>query len=97
MRWTAVPVACGLITVGVFILSTPSVEAQTAGREPIAGAPLESGVTFVDLDHPVTSSGELRLWRVLSTEGARVMLKVFRPEADRLRAIAPRDLDFFCC
>jgi hypothetical protein len=93
MRWTAIRAACGLITVGILILSTPSVGAQTAGREPVAGAPLESGVTFVDLDHPATSSGELRLWRVLSTEGARVMLKVFRPEADRLLLVGTSSLE----
>ena len=67
--------------------------AQTAGREPAAGSPLDSGTTFVDLDHPVTASGELRLWRVVSSEGARVMLKVFRPEGDRLLLVGSSPLE----
>ena len=74
----------GLLGSSIALLAASTAPAQTAGREPQPGSPLESGVTFIDLDHPVTASGELRLWRVVSSEGARVMLKVFRPEGDRL-------------
>ena len=74
----------GLLGSSMALLAASTAPAQTAGREPQPGSPLEGGVTYIDLDHPVTASGELRLWRVVSSEGARVMLKVFRPEGDRL-------------
>ena len=74
----------GLLAGWLVMAAVTSALAQTAGRDPQAGSPLAGGVTYVDLDHPVTSSGELRMWRVVSSAGARVLLKVFRPEGERL-------------
>ncbi len=62
----------------------PAVHAQTAGIDPVQGTPSAGGQTVLDSDHRVTSSGILRYWRAYSTHGGRAMLKVFRPEGDRL-------------
>jgi len=62
----------------------PAVHAQTAGTDPVPGTPSAGGQTVLDSDHRVTSSGTLRYWRAYSTHGGRAMLKVFRPEGDRL-------------
>lgn len=67
--------------------------AQQAGRDPSPGQPLQGGVTFIVLDHPVTSSGTLDLWRAASTQGARVMLKVYRPDGDRLVLVGTSPLE----
>ena len=83
----------GLLAGGLVVAAAASATAQTAGRDPQPGAPLPSGVTTIDLDHPVTASGELRVWRVTSTAGARVMLKVFRPEAGRLLLVGASSLE----
>ncbi len=58
--------------------------AQQAGRDPAPGQPLPGGTTYIDMAHPLTSSGTVDLWRAASTQGARVMLKVYRPDGDRL-------------
>lgn len=83
----------GLLASSMVLLGASTALAQTAGREPQPGSPLEGGVTYIDLDHPVTASGELRLWQVVSSEGARVMLKVFRPEGDRLLLVGSSALE----
>ena len=93
MTRTWIRSAVGTVAMAAALAWSAPVTAQTAGREPAAGTPLASGTTYVDLDHPVTSSGELRVWRVFSTEGARVMLKVFRPESDRLLLIGASPLE----
>jgi hypothetical protein len=83
----------GLLGSSMVLLGASNALAQTAGREPQPGSPLEGGVTYIDIDHPVTASGELRLWQVVSSEGARVMLKVFRPEGDRLLLVGSSALE----
>lgn len=75
------------------MLSATTGSAQTAGIDPAAGTPLPGGVTVIDREHPVTSSGTLRLWRAFSSDGARVMLKVFRPDGDRLLLIGTSPLE----
>ena len=67
--------------------------AQQAGRDPAPGQPQPGGTTYIDLAHPVTSSGTLDLWRVTSTQGARVMLKVYRPDGDRLLLVGTSPLE----
>ena len=67
--------------------------AQQAGRDPVPGQPQAGGTTLIDLVHPVTSSGTLDLWRVTSTQGARVMLKVYRPDGDRLLLVGTSPLE----
>jgi hypothetical protein len=67
--------------------------AQQAGRDPAPGQSLQGGTTFVDTDHPVTSSGTLDLWRAASTQGTRVMLKVYRPDGDRLVLVGTSPLE----
>ena len=67
--------------------------AQQAGRDPAPGQPQSGGTTSIDLAHPVTSSGTLDLWRVKSTQGARVMLKVYRPDGDRLVLVGTSPLE----
>ena len=66
---------------------------QQAGRDPAPGLPQPGGVTLIDTEHPVTSSGTLDLWRATSAQGARVMLKVFRPEGNRLVLIGTSSLE----
>jgi hypothetical protein len=65
-------------------LLPPVVQAQSAGRSPQAGDPMDSGVTLLDNENRVSSAGVLRLWQAYSSHGARAMLKVFRPEGSRL-------------
>ncbi len=72
------------LVVGSLLAAVPPAASQSAGRAPAAGEPFAGGTTIVDLEHPVTAAGELRVWRAHSTAGARVMLKVWRPEGDRL-------------
>jgi hypothetical protein len=67
--------------------------AQQAGRDPAPGLPQPGGVTLIDTEHPVTSSGTLDLWRAASTQGARVMLKVYRPEGNRLVLVGTSSLE----
>jgi hypothetical protein len=67
--------------------------AQQAGRDPAPGQPRTGGMTYIDLAHPVTSSGTLDVWRVTSTQGARVMLKVYRPDGDRLVLVGTSPLE----
>jgi hypothetical protein len=67
--------------------------AQQAGRDPAPGLPQSGGVTMIDTGHPVTSSGTLDLWRAVSTQGARVMLKVYRPEGNRLLLVGTSALE----
>lgn len=67
--------------------------AQTAGREPDAAQPWEGGATIVDLEHPVTAAGTLRVWRAHSSQGARVMLKVWRREGGRLLLVGTSSLE----
>lgn len=67
--------------------------AQQAGRDPAPGQSLPGGTTFIDREHPVTSSGTLDEWRALSTQGARVMLKVYRPDGDRLLLVGTSPLE----
>jgi len=66
--------------------------AQQAGRNPAPGQPQAGGTTLIDMAHPVTSSGTLDFWRVTSTQGARVMLKVYRPDGDRLLLVGTSPL-----
>jgi hypothetical protein len=82
----------GLLASWLVMAAATSALAQTAGRDPQPGSPLDGGITYVDLDHPVTASGELRMWSVVSSAGARVMLKVYRPEADRLLLVGTSPL-----
>lgn len=67
--------------------------AQQAGRDPTPGQPKPGGTTYIDLAHPVTSSGVLDVWRVTSTQGARIMLKVYRPDGDRLVLVGTSPLE----
>jgi len=75
------------------LLSGAAVSAQTAGREPAPGQPEPGGTTLIDSGNPATASGLLRLWRVYSTQGGRVMLKVYRPESDRLVLVGSSPLE----
>jgi|GEM_PF-4121570 len=93
MHWRSGRAWIGLLAGWLVMAAATSALAQTAGRDPQPGSPLAGGVTYVDLDHPVTSSGELRVWRVVSSEGARVMLKVFRPEGERLLLVGSSALE----
>jgi hypothetical protein len=70
-----------------------TVMAQSAGQEPEAGLPTNGGVTYIDAGHPVTATGTLHLWRTYSSSGARAMLKVFRPEGDRLVLVGTSPLE----
>jgi hypothetical protein len=67
--------------------------AQSAGRDPTQGQPQTGGSTLIDLEHPATSGGTLDIWRVMSTQGARVMLKVYRPDGDRLVLVGTSPLE----
>lgn len=69
------------------------VAAQSAGRQPLPGTPSDGGVTLIDRDSPASQSGVLRLWRTYSTSGARVILKVYRPESDRLVLVGASALE----
>ncbi len=81
-------------TLALILAAVPfSLEAQSAGRTPQAGTPLTAGVTLLDNEYRVTSSGTLRLWRAYSSSGARAMLKVFRPEGSRLVLVGSSPLE----
>lgn len=69
------------------------VAAQSAGQTPGPGLAASGGVTLIDSEHPATGSGELRLWRAYSRGGARVILKVYRPESDRLVMVGASALE----
>ncbi len=75
------------------LAAAAALPAQEAGRDPAPGTPAPGGATYLDAEHPVTASGELRLWRVHSTSGARVMLKVWRPEGERLVQVGTSPLE----
>ncbi len=66
---------------------------QDAGRTPALGQPFAGGTTIIDLEHPVSAAGELRVWQAYSTQGGRVMLKVWRPEGDRLVLVGASPLE----
>jgi hypothetical protein len=66
------------------LLSSQPVAAQSAGIDPESGTPSSGGITLLDNEHRVTTSGTLDYWRAYSTNGGRAMLKVFRPEGNRL-------------
>lgn len=82
-----------LLVIAVFLNQTATGWAQQAGVDPAPGDPLAGGTTFIDVDNPVTSSGTLDLWRAFSTQGARVMLKVYRPEGNRLLLVGTSALE----
>ncbi len=67
--------------------------AQIAGRLPVAGSAALGGTTYVDNENRVTAQGTLRFWQAHSTSGGRVMLKVFRPEGDRLVLVGASPLE----
>ena len=84
----------GLVMMFTVLMSHAGLgSAQQAGRDPAPGQPQAGGTTSIDLAHPVTSSGTLDLWRVTSTQGARVMLKVYRPDGDRLLLVGTSPLE----
>ena len=84
----------GLVVVFTVLMGHASLgSAQQAGRDPVPGQPQSGGTTSIDLAHPVTSSGTPDLWRVTSTQGARVMLKVYRPDGDRLLLVGTSPLE----
>ncbi len=93
MKTTTCQIRVGVVCCALLITVAVRADAQSAGREPVPGVPLSGGTTFIDLDHPVTSSGELRVWRVASSQGARVMLKVYRPDGDRLILVGTSPLE----
>jgi hypothetical protein len=93
MRTTTCRIRVGIAFCALLITMAVRADAQTAGRDPVPGVPLSGGTTYVDVGHPVTSSGELRVWRVASSQGARVMLKVYRPDGDRLLLIGTSPLE----
>ena len=86
--------ASGLV-LGIALILNHAVPGKTqeAGREPLPGLLLAGGTTYIDTEHPVTSSGTLDLWRAVSTQGARVMLKVYRPDGDRLVLVGTSPLE----
>ena len=67
--------------------------AQQAGQDPVPGQPQPGGTTFIDLAYPVTSSGTLDLWRAAGPQGTRVMLKVYRPDGNRLVLVGTSPLE----
>lgn len=91
MRWKQARI--NLMAAGLVALAGLPAAAQTAGRPPAAGTALPAGSTYIDQDHPVTSSGELRVWQAFASDGARVMLKVYRPEGDRLLLVGSSPLE----
>ncbi len=62
----------------------PPAAAQNAGATPEPGTPSSGGITMLDSENRVTATGTLQYWRAYSTHGGRAMLKVFRPEGNRL-------------
>jgi hypothetical protein len=89
------PRALRLFSIGCVLLvgGTVAGMAQQAGRDPAPGQPLPGETTFIDREHPVTASGTLDEWRAVSTQGARVMLKVYRPDGDRLLLVGTSPLE----
>jgi hypothetical protein len=79
----------------VLILASAAgqVAAQSAGQTPGPGLAASGGVTLIDSEHPATGSGEIRLWRAYSRGGARVILKVYRSESDRLVMVGASALE----
>jgi hypothetical protein len=75
------------------LLAAATGSAQVGGRDPVPGDPAPGDATYLDAEHPVTATGELRLWRAHSTAGGRVMLKVWRPEGDRLVVVGASALE----
>jgi hypothetical protein len=73
--------------------ATGQAAAQSAGQTPGPGLAAAGGVTLIDTEHPATGSGELRLWRAYSRGGARVILKVYRSESDRLVMVGASALE----
>jgi hypothetical protein len=73
-----------LIVLAGLLLAAAGGHAQTAGRAPAAGTPSPGDVTMIDAQYPVSGSGELRMWQAYSSQGCRVMLKVYRAEGSRL-------------
>lgn len=85
--------AIGLALIACWLGAAAPAAAQQAGRDPVLGQPSAGGVTVIDLSRPVTSSGILRVWRAASTDGARVMLKVYRPDGSRLVLVGTSPLE----
>jgi len=89
----------------LFVFLTSPVFPQYAGREPASGVSTLAGTTFIDVENPVNRSGTLRIWRAYSQNGARVILKVFRQEGDRmvlvgssaLESVGPAAVEAFGC
>ncbi len=82
-----------ILLCGLILGAGPRLDAQSAGREPRAGDQGGGGYTYIDTEHPVTSSGKLRLWRAYSRGGTRVILKVFRSEENRLVQVGSSALE----
>ncbi len=79
----------------VVVVSTfcaPPAAAQSAGITPESGTPSSGGITLLNDQHRVTTSGTLQYWRAYSTNGGRAMLKVFRPEGGRLVLVGTSSL-----
>ena len=68
----------------VSVFCAPPATAQSAGVTPEPGTPSSGGITLLDDERRVSTSGTLKYWRAYSTNGGRAMLKVFRPEGNRL-------------
>jgi len=82
-----------LAVAAVTLVPAEPARAQSAGREPEPGQPANGGVTYVDTDHPVTATGTIHLWQTYSNGGARAMLKVYRPEGNRLVLVGTSPLE----
>jgi len=54
---------------------------------------MNAGVTVLDKENRVSISGVLRLWQAYSSNGARAMLKVYRPEGSRLVLVGSSALE----
>ena len=76
----------------VSLCNAPPVAAQSAGVTPEPGTPSSGGITLLDDEHRVSTSGTLKYWRAYSTNGGRAMLKVFRPEGNRLVLVGTSSL-----
>ncbi len=82
----------GMLVIATLLLVTPAA-AQTAGREPVAGTVSGGGRTLIDAQYRVTSAGVLHYWRAFGADGGRAMLKVFRPEGERLVLVGASPLE----
>jgi len=67
--------------------------AQQAGREPAPGTSSQGGFTYINAERTVTASGRLRFWRAYANNGARVLLKVYRSEGNRLVLVGTSALE----